>query len=113
MAHKIFTKNLLVWFIIIIFMYSNFLNRETMEKKADRQMDKFARNTGKINAMLSILRIDIEFNRKIDSVTKEELTQEIRKISSLIDDSFDIANELVANYKTGLIKIDIDEVLQR
>ena len=113
MAHKIFTKNLLVWFIIIIFMYSNFLNRETMEKKADRQMDKFARNTGKINAMLSILRIDIEFNRKIDSVTKEELTQEIRKISSLIDDSFDIANELVANYKTGLIKIDIDEVLKR
>ena len=84
-----------------------------MEKKADRQMDKFARNTGKINAMLSILRIDIEFNRKIDSVTKEELTQEIRKIGSLIDESFDVVNELVANYKTGLIKIDIDEVLQR
>ena len=84
-----------------------------MEKKADRQMDKFARNTGKINAMLSILRMDIEFNRKIDSVTKEELTQEIRKISSLIDESFDVVNELVANYKTGLIKIDIDEVLQR
>ena len=84
-----------------------------MEKKADRQMDEFARNTGKINAMLTILRIDIECNPRIDSVTKEELTQEIRKISSLIDDSFDIANELVANYKTGLIKIDIDEVLKR
>ena len=76
-------------------------------------MDKFARNTGKINAMLSILRIDIECNSRIDSTIKEELTQEIRKISSLIDESFDVVNELVANYKTGLIKIDIDEVLER
>ena len=84
-----------------------------MEKKADGQMDKFARNTGKISAMLTILRIDIECNPRIDLVTKEELTQEIRKISSLVDDSFDVANELVANYKMGLIKIDIDEVLKR
>ena len=76
-------------------------------------MDKFARNTGKINAMLTILRIDIECNPRIDSAIKEELTQEIRKISSLIDESFDVVNELVANYKTGLIQIDIDEVLQR
>ena len=76
-------------------------------------MDKFARNTGKINAMLSILRIDIECNPRIDSAIREELSQEIRKISSLIDESFDVVNELVANYKTGLIKIDIDEVLQR
>ena len=76
-------------------------------------MDKFARNTGKINAMLTILRIDIECNPRIDSAIKEELTQEIRKISSLIDESFDVVNELVANYKTGLIKIDIDEVLER
>jgi len=94
-------------------MYSNFLNRETMEKKENGQMDKFARNTGKINAMLTILRIDIECNPRIDSAIKEELTQEIRKISSLIDESFDVVNELVANYKTGLIKIDIDEVLER
>lgn len=76
-------------------------------------MDKFARNTGKINAMLSILRIDIECNPRIDSAIKEELTQEIRKINSLIDESFDVVNELVANYKMGLIKIDIDEVLER
>jgi len=84
-----------------------------MEKKENGQMDKFARNTGKINAMLSILRIDIECNPRIDSAIKEELTQEIRKINSLIDESFDVVNELVANYKMGLIKIDIDEVLER
>jgi hypothetical protein len=94
-------------------MYSNFLNRETMEKKENGQMDKFARNTGKINAMLSILRIDIECNPRIDSAIKEELAQEIRKINSLINESFDVVNELVANYKMGLIKIDIDEVLER
>ena len=102
---------MLVWFIIIIFMYSNFLNRETMTTElAQERMTVFAQNTGKAEAMLSILRMDILYNAEINSETKEKLTQEINKIRGLVSESFDIANETVCALK---LKIDIDEVLKR
>ena len=102
---------MLVWLIIIIFMYSNFLNRETMNTElAQKRMLELASNTGKAEAMLSILMIDINHESTIDSELREKYRQSINKIKMYVSENFDIANEVVGGLK---LKIDIDEVLKR
>tara|TARA_B110000503_G_C7127673_1_gene405398 strand:- start:1215 stop:1478 length:264 start_codon:yes stop_codon:yes gene_type:complete len=87
-----------------------------MENNSTEEMAKFSSNTGKIGAMLSILKIDINTNRNVDSETKIKYAQEINKICSLLDDTFDIANKLVVDLKYDLkhpIKsTETDEVLK-
>ena len=77
---------------------------------AQKRMMELASNTGKAEAMLSILMIDINHESTIDADLKDKYRQSISKIKMYVQENFDIANEVVGGLR---LKIDIDEVLKR
>ena len=77
---------------------------------AQKRMMELASNTGKAEAMLSILMIDINHESTIDADLKDKYRQSISNIKMYVQENFDIANEVVGGLR---LKIDIDEVLKR